>query len=521
MWMIWLCLTAGAATPGDRAVKLASRLVTEVGPRPARSEAAEQAQRWVETELRLAGWTPERVSGGVPEGTVLACRAGEVDETLLLLAHTDSVHERCPGAIDNAAAVGALLIVARRVPPVPRRTVCLGFPGGEELGLLGSDALAASGRLQHLDQVIALDLVGRGELTWNGLGPQWDERGLRSLLKAAPAAVPWVYRALSHGAPWMERSDHRPFTDRGVASAHLLSRDRYGIYWRYHTAQDDLSQLDSFALGRVVRALQGVVAMEPLGPMSPGSPAIVVPWTTLVLPGWLSWLVLAGAAAAAAATGWMSRMKERGEAGLAMQSGLSIGAGGLMATAAVFAAVSVSQVGGELGGARALPSIVAAWSAWFAVALAWPWRGTPAAAATMGTGLSMGLCCGALWAGLPLLAFPVAVAAFGFAATAGRAAMWPLAVVLCAWAPGYLLRPNALRELDFHHLIVSGPGTWAALWLVLAAPLWCALFLAKAPEQRWPWLTAASVGVCAAVWALSTDSWAAPFASREMLWPPR
>jgi len=114
----------------NRAVKerLIARL-TELGLRP--------------EEQRTVGCAAESATCGQVEN-VLASIPGETADTIVLMAHYDSV-PNAPGAGDDGAAVAALLEVARivmaRAPY--RNSILLAFTDAEETGLLGAEAFFA------------------------------------------------------------------------------------------------------------------------------------------------------------------------------------------------------------------------------------------------------------------------------------------------------------------------------------------------------------------------------------------
>jgi len=457
----WIATALG----GSDALSLATDLVETVGPRPAGSPAVARGMDWVEDRLEERGWEPTRWSG-VRSGGVLACKPGRTERTLLFFAHIDSVHSDCPGANDNAAAVGALLELAGRLETGPR-TVCLAFPDGEELGLLGSFQLRDLGRLENIDQVVALDLVGRGTVTHNGLGPPFSAADARELLRAAPAEVPWVYRALSHGAPQLERSDHLPWTRVGVPSSHLMSRAESGVFWAYHTAADSPGQLEPDTMEAVVQTLLGITRMEPLERGS-GSPWFVIPFTTIVLPGWVTWLGIGLGGFLGLGT---ARRRAEPTPWGAVLGGTSAGV----------LAIGVASGGRPFGETLALPVVLSMWAAWGAVLVGIGGRRGPwllRIAAVLGL-----LATGALlWLGLPLLALPAAVALGGVGLGAlsedlrvrspmGSRGVWGVAAVMAAWPALYLLRPAPVRELAFHHLLGASWTVWGPMFAVLTLGL--------------------------------------------------
>lgn len=487
--MLAAALAQVPPTAGERARELATAFVDRVGPRPSESPAGDHAQRWVQQGLRDRGW----VAKALPTwpGATWACQPGLTRPVVLFLAHTDTV-EDSPGGNDNAAAVGVLLAAAELLRGVrTERTVCLAFPDAEEVGLRGSFALdraVQGGLLGPLDQVMALDLVGVGTLTHSGLGPPFGHRRLRALLAAAPADVPWVYRAVSQAWPQRERSDHHAFNRRGVPASHLLARGPHGFDWHYHAPTDTPDRLEDATLQAAVEAVVGVARAPALPEEAPGSPAFVLPGLGVVVPGAVTWLGLAlGAAGAVAGAGPWPGAREAG-----------IGAGwflarGAAATAAFGAGMAVAAAGRRLDLALADPVVLAAWAAYGAVALAWPVEPPPGVARALGALSALALVAAALAQGAPLLALPVAVAA-----VAVGASRWvPLAGLLAAWPALYLLRPDAIRELAFHGLVPASIPLWTALAGALLLPVLASVVEAPRPART------RVAGILAAVLAIA------------------
>jgi Peptidase family M28 len=193
-------------------------------------------------------------------------RFGPPGPALLLLAHYDAV-PGSPGAADNGAAVALLLELARALSAkAPAQPVMIALTALEEAGLVGARALVA----RHAAEVrfaVALDLIGTsGALTVNGASTLIRRAELRWLQAAAARAevtldVPLLHRTISRLVPQLERSDHGPFTERGIAALHLYHRGAGGelIDLAYHTAHDtgagrvSPARLDE--LGRLLLAL--------------------------------------------------------------------------------------------------------------------------------------------------------------------------------------------------------------------------------------------------------------------------
>ncbi|GLY29252.1 M28 family peptidase [Kineosporia sp. NBRC 101731] len=297
------------------------------GPRGRRHhpQALQQAMDYIATELDGYGWTTRHVpfvmrwaigvtekGGTAPlwrrvrlyrrlEGTNLLAHLPQHAPdapAVLLIAHVDSV-ENSPGADDNASGVAAVLECARLLATLPDPPVVrLAFVDMEELGKMGSRALAGDRRFrQGLRHVVCLESVGTftsepgsqqvGVLRW--VFPQaaaeiasQDGRGdfvlaicKRSSRRAADTIresadrvrvlvgqeprpdglagrlVTQIARPLRN----LDRSDHAPFWDRGVPSLMLTCTASFRNH-RYHLPEDVAEEVD---FGKVAQLSTAVV----------------------------------------------------------------------------------------------------------------------------------------------------------------------------------------------------------------------------------------------------------------------
>jgi hypothetical protein len=294
----------------DRAMQHVAALV-ELGPRPGDGARSRQAAAYIESQLpgpveRVAVGRVELPALEVLGATVrvahtanttdpnLVVRFGPREgKALVVMAHYDTV-KTSPGAVDNAAAVGVLLELARVLasepPPQP---VWLVFTANEEVGLVGAEALAA----QHANEVelaIALDLIGGdGALSLNGASELIGKAEMRWLANAAHRGgvvvrAPLTHRVISRWWPQAERSDHAAFTRRGVRAFHLYNRGHDGewIDRAYHSERDGLPRVERAAvdeLGRLLRA----VAASPVPAHGGDGFWLPVAANTIVSRGWL------------------------------------------------------------------------------------------------------------------------------------------------------------------------------------------------------------------------------------------
>lgn len=273
-----------------------------LGPRPGDTEYSRDAARYIEKAVTEAGGKVERFSVGavdLPEITVLGAtvrrahraegldpnlvvRFGPPGRVLLIIAHYDTV-AGSPGAVDNAVAVGMLIELARALDLAsPKYGVMLAFTANEEIGLVGAEALAA----RVGDDVmfaIALDLVGgSGALSLNGASELIGAEEMRWLAAAADRAgvvirAPLAHRVVSRWWPQAERSDHGPFTRRGIRAVHFYDRGQDGewIDLAYHSPRDLLSRVDRGSIDELGRLLFALTRLPP--PEAGGADGFWVP----------------------------------------------------------------------------------------------------------------------------------------------------------------------------------------------------------------------------------------------------
>jgi hypothetical protein len=200
-----------------------------------------------------------RISGSLQTGrNVLAFKQGQSSEILVLIAHYDTAGTTLQGAMDNGAAVGVLLELARVFSSSPtHRSLLFVFSDGEEWGMLGAGDLAAGyPDRNRIAAVLSLDNVGIGDLKefcleetgqLKGFTPPW----LRSLARNTAEAQGLPVRALSPLQEHFERAlliswaDQGPFLAAGIPAINLSSEstERAREKAIYHSAQDSISNI--------------------------------------------------------------------------------------------------------------------------------------------------------------------------------------------------------------------------------------------------------------------------------------
>ncbi len=221
---------------------------------------------------------------------------GRTDEVVMAGAHLDSVGEG-PGINDNGTGSAALLETALGLGGAPAVTnaVRLGWWGAEELGLLGAEAYVAGldvERKRDIALLLNFDMVGSpnaGYFAYDGddsdrVGAPAGPPGSAAIERRMLAALGQV-GVQGQGTDFDGRSDYGPFIAAGIPAGGLFTgaeerkTPEQAAQWggrggesfdpNYHTARDDLANVDRVALDRNVRAIAGVIggyALDLTGP---------------------------------------------------------------------------------------------------------------------------------------------------------------------------------------------------------------------------------------------------------------
>ncbi len=270
-----------AAPDGDRLQRHVVQLAGAIGPRKTGTDADRRAIEYVKAEMEAAGLqvalqpvdTMLEPDGerAVGSWNVVGRLPGDGPETILVAAHHDSRSALIPGANDDSSGLAVLIEVARETAARPRRLSYLFVSFcGEEEGLLGSSAFVRGFDLEALRAVVAIELVGRGEIL---VGPvprrpaTWAQqaflRAVRETGVSGAAARPiWTLVPRFFDLPFS--ADHEPFLERGAPSMLLL-----GTYpaWTYHTREDSVLRIRKKALVRAATILDRLLRdLETSGP---------------------------------------------------------------------------------------------------------------------------------------------------------------------------------------------------------------------------------------------------------------
>lgn len=146
------------------------------------------------------------------------------------------------GAYDNGSGTIALLELARRwTSRPPRRSVRLVFFAAEEWHLAGSRALVRSlgeAERSHIDFVLNIDGLGRGDFLECSVGPETFEHDLTSQIRRFHSGRTSL--EVSSRFPPLMGTDHAAFYAAGIPSAHITFND-----WRILHRPEDIPNRES------------------------------------------------------------------------------------------------------------------------------------------------------------------------------------------------------------------------------------------------------------------------------------
>ena len=215
------------------------------------------------SELEASGLTVETKSFaqncftcGTPDGgNIIGIKTGTTypDEYVLLGAHYDSLSLtpciNAPGANDNGSGAAALIEIARAFAAYDtERSVIFAAFGGEELGLVGSEALASeyvnSGMLDKINGAVILDMIAYYDQDYAVMIEGSNALPAQQQAVGDAQSVTALYTGLSSNSSYNYwGSDHEPFLDRGVPCV-LMIEDDWDDYGPYHTGQDTFDKQD-------------------------------------------------------------------------------------------------------------------------------------------------------------------------------------------------------------------------------------------------------------------------------------
>ena len=191
---------------------------------------------------------------------------GNGDGEILVGAHHDSVYIS-PGAVDNAVGVSQLLEVAAQMSDLElESTVTFATWGGEELGLLGSQAYIKNNpdKMDNLDLYINLDSTNLNPE--EGLGTLGIESSNQNLLDSISDIQSTVmdnkkwddYDATVQLNELQGNSDHRSFNQHGITTIGF-----YGWqYDEYHRQTDVPSVVNQEGLGLTVEIVLEILIKQ-------------------------------------------------------------------------------------------------------------------------------------------------------------------------------------------------------------------------------------------------------------------
>ncbi|WP_439027565.1 M28 family peptidase [Haloarchaeobius sp. DT45] len=168
----------------------------------------------------------------------------DTDEELLVLAHFDA-HDVGEGALDNGCGIAVVVALARALTDLEGELDCrvrVAGVGGEEVGLLGSEALAERLDTDRIRAVVNVDGAGRHR---DLVAYTHAHDGLESVARELARETDHPVHVKPDPHPW---SDHWPFLRTGVPALQLHSESGERGRGVTHTRADTRDKADSRTL---------------------------------------------------------------------------------------------------------------------------------------------------------------------------------------------------------------------------------------------------------------------------------
>jgi len=204
---------------------------------------------------------------------ILAFRPGSRPGIVAVVAHYDTAPTSVQGAMDNGAAVGILLELARAIPDAFHHGLLFIATDGEEWGMLGASEIATNyPNREDLIAVLSLDGVAIGNLArlrldtvgqFAGYSPPWLRRIARGAAGAEGLSVEepsGFWEHLERALP-LSLTDQGPFLREGIPAINLgsLSTDRAKSRQIYHTEKDTIDNIEIGSLEKYGRAAERIL----------------------------------------------------------------------------------------------------------------------------------------------------------------------------------------------------------------------------------------------------------------------
>jgi hypothetical protein len=204
---------------------------------------------------------------------VLAYRKGTEPGILAVVAHYDTAPTTVQGAMDNGAAVGVLLELARAIQDSHRSSLLFIASDGEEWGMLGAAEIATNyPDRKDLIAVLSLDGVAIGATArlrldtvgqFAGYSPPWLRRIARESARAEgmPVEEPsGFWEHLERALP-VSTTDQGPFLREGIAAINLgsVSTDPDMSRRIYHTELDRIENIEIGSIEKYGRTAERIL----------------------------------------------------------------------------------------------------------------------------------------------------------------------------------------------------------------------------------------------------------------------
>ncbi|MEO6486771.1 MAG: M28 family peptidase, partial [Thermoanaerobaculia bacterium] len=249
IWRLQGPVPRPASAPSDqfsaaRAIAELRGVLAEEVPHPVGTAANRRVRDRIVTRLKNLGHSPVIQRAFVCNSdpscatveNIVALPPGQ-GRVVLLTAHYDSVAAG-PGASDDGSGVAAILETARALGPQPRIGIL--FTDGEEAGLLGAEAFAASPFAHRVDIIVNVEARGTSGPSFlfeTSRGNSGLVNHMRAMKMAFASSLFYtVYDTLPND------TDLSVFKRAGFDGLNFAA---IGDVWNYHTPFDDLAHIDA------------------------------------------------------------------------------------------------------------------------------------------------------------------------------------------------------------------------------------------------------------------------------------
>ncbi len=251
-------------------------------------------------ELGLSVETQSFTDRGIQSQNVIGIKPGSDPKAgvITVTAHYDSAAPGVPGANDNASGTVVMMELARLYSDrVTSSTIQFIAFGAEERGLLGAQHYITSPHAENVALNLNLDMVGRGGKISLDRAPAWLIKAIAQSARAHDYPFELHFGTMAalrtDGSP----TDSRPFATKGIPTVSFASAEGLEDA-NYHSPSDNRANITGEDLLRVAVVVNDLLERYD-GQRVPWGDRNFIAFSVLgrllVIPGWISYLLIAAA----------------------------------------------------------------------------------------------------------------------------------------------------------------------------------------------------------------------------------